>query len=674
VALTRTRDFRYAVVRAQARTTAGTLDFVGPTGFGTPKAARFFWSNAHTDETNNLSFRGGVGATDGTNQYGIGVMGRHGQTTTFNQRSCDTSQVLLQLNTSGGVLGKAHWDSWITDGVRVDFPATFAFAAGNIITCVLFAGADANFAVGSKTSSVTQDATASETGLGFDPNVLIADSIRNAGDTTPTVRADIKLMSGFAIDDGGSAPFPQFSLSHFAEDNNSVAELLGANTSDLYIAQHIILTGSPSGPTLSSAIEVTDWLTGGFEITTRNAAESFTIHYLAIDTGGAAVHAEHLDSRSGTPATQVISGLDFEPGLALNLFSLNNGSVDLVKGTDLADGFGWGASANQTAGEGASSMSQDSGATTSICRAYTDDKAVYMGIQSGTDYVHGTIGSGSGSWNDDGVTIDYTNVISTSKHVLWLLFENTPLVAEVNETVDITEGLLRSRALVRQVDETVDITEGILRSLGLLRLVNETVDITEGLLRLRDLVRQVDETVDITEGLLRSRALLRQLDETVAIEEEILRLRGLVKTLNETVDISESVLIAEMILTQVIDIARGTVAQARMASGRILSIRELGAGMISRAGMRAGRVVSEILAAEGVLSRAGLAAGVFAFDRAQGVVSRAGLASGLILMEGPQGVISRAGMAAGRIVGPRDVQGVISRAGLASGLVSRVGR
>ena len=127
------------MVTVAANTSTGTQDFT-VAGFGTPKGAIFLVSYGTANGTAVNHAMLSVGFTDGTRQRAIGIRVENavvGGSDTGNIES-STACILTALNSADTTDGVATFDSWITDGVRVNW--TDAPPSAYLVTCILFGG------------------------------------------------------------------------------------------------------------------------------------------------------------------------------------------------------------------------------------------------------------------------------------------------------------------------------------------------------------------------------------------------------------------------------------------------------------------------------------------------------------------------------------------------------
>jgi len=191
--------------------------------------------------------------------------------------------------------------------------------------------------------------------------------------------------------------------------------------------------------------------------------------------------------------------------------------------------------------------------------------------------------------------------ISVSETLIRRLYANR----FIGETVAITETMPRRGYSNRLMDETVSISEGILRRLRSNRIINETISIAEALSRRAFSTRVINETLSITETVLRRLRAIRIISETISISESLVRRLRSVRLINETVSITESfvrscVSTVVKIMSETVSITETLVRRlhSRRIMDETLSISE---GILRR--LRSVRAMAENISISEVLSR-----------------------------------------------------------------------
>jgi hypothetical protein len=165
-----------AVTRVAANTGTGTQDITtADLGGLTPKAVLLIVTRAVTDGTAADGAGWYMGASDGANEWTQGYEEQHAQASMNAEYEQDTTanRILTIYNgaASDTVEGTANFDSFITDGVRIDW--TDAPAGAFLITAIFFAGSDLTANVGTFDLGNSADAAIDVNTVGFEADVVI---------------------------------------------------------------------------------------------------------------------------------------------------------------------------------------------------------------------------------------------------------------------------------------------------------------------------------------------------------------------------------------------------------------------------------------------------------------------------------------------------------------------
>lgn len=179
-----------AVTRVAANTSTGTQD-ITTTDLGglTPKAVLLIATLGVTDGTavDGAGFYYGV--SDGTNEWTQSYEDQHAQASMNNEDEQDTTSnrilTIYDGSASSTVDGAANFDSFISDGVRIDW--IDAPASAFLITAVFFAGTDLTANVGSQALGNTADALIAITSIGFEADVVITGLLEGTTTLNPNV-------------------------------------------------------------------------------------------------------------------------------------------------------------------------------------------------------------------------------------------------------------------------------------------------------------------------------------------------------------------------------------------------------------------------------------------------------------------------------------------------------
>jgi len=131
----------------------------------------------------------------------------------------------------------------------------------------------------------------------------------------------------------------------------------------------------------------------------------------------------------------------------------------------------------------------------------------------------------------------------------------------INETITISEGILRRLRSNRIINETISIAEAISRRAFSSRVINETLSIAEAVLKRLRAVRIISETVSVSESLVRRLRSIRIISETIGITENFVRscVATLVKIMNEVISITENLVKIKTFIETVSEVTIGKI-------------------------------------------------------------------------------------------------------------------
>ena len=313
--------------RVAASTGAGTQD-ITISGFGTPKAALFMMNLGLTDDTAANTAAIGIGATDGTNEWACSVNSWNGQgtTSTYSRGMTDKCIALLSSG-SGAIFGEAAFDSWITDGVRINWASS---AAATLLTVVLFGGNDLSAKVGNtQDMGASTDTQFNVTGVGFEPDALIMAS--HGQDFDDVAKAQAIISVGFAANDGSETQRALGWLDTDAQGTTAINAQL--DTSKIL---SLVFAGAQN-----KEIELDSFEADGFKITTGSTAWYSNPGYLALNFNGAAKAAVGSLDTPTSDGSVSYTWPGFRPSFLLHLCSYL-AAEDSVSATGNAEAFGVG--------------------------------------------------------------------------------------------------------------------------------------------------------------------------------------------------------------------------------------------------------------------------------------------------------------------------------------------
>jgi hypothetical protein len=170
-------------------------------GIGTPKAAIFLVSHATANDTAVAHAKWAWGLTDGTRSKHVGTHGEDGQGTSDEYSSVSLVNLFSILTTgTGGDTGKATFNSWITDGIRINW--TESPGAGYRMIVIFFGGDDiVNAYVNHVLGSGSDGGSVDVTDPGFEPDVVFGLTLGSASTETVSINGS-QLGAGWAWRDG----------------------------------------------------------------------------------------------------------------------------------------------------------------------------------------------------------------------------------------------------------------------------------------------------------------------------------------------------------------------------------------------------------------------------------------------------------------------------------------
>jgi len=210
-------DVKFETVRVALNTGTGTQD-ITISGFGTPVAAMFYFEWATADDTITARTRSSVGYTDGTNQCVTAITSIDNVTTSNTARIQNSTNVIQEI-TTGSTQGAAKFDSWVTDGVRIDI--TNAPSGAFFVTVVLIGGADVVSAKAALSATMTSATTVHT--VGFEADLIFTNCIGSANNNASSPEGALIFSSAISVNDGSDS---NYMVGMHAEDN--------ASTSDTY--------------------------------------------------------------------------------------------------------------------------------------------------------------------------------------------------------------------------------------------------------------------------------------------------------------------------------------------------------------------------------------------------------------------------------------------------------
>jgi len=332
----------HAVVTSTCPTGTGTKDFT-KSGFGTPTLVVVTCSKITSGSGTTADMGGSYGAADGTNQFANSWSSEDAVGTSNCRSNRSTSRCLTVLDTDGTTLVEAAFDSFITDGVRLDF--TKVSSAYRIIV-ELFNTANAD--VGSFVINATSGSDTAVTAPGFQPKLV--------GFSYAETATSVRLNQGWAAAKSGGDQ--QHARSFFCLHGQGTTQIATFHRNNRCIAKATQFGWEWTG-------EFKSFDANGFTVTTRDDDGGNTVDYWCVD--GVDVAIEHDDIPSSGDAT--VTGAGFTPESIVTLSG--HGTVSQVNTAItgvFAAAVGYGAgSGTAAADQGVTSWHDRDGRGTSEC-------------------------------------------------------------------------------------------------------------------------------------------------------------------------------------------------------------------------------------------------------------------------------------------------------------------
>ena len=387
------------IVRATLRTTTGTQDFTIP-GFGTPIGALFVIGMGLQDAVAADNLTISFGMTDGTNHGCVSIFSDHSAITANTTRRCASDEIFMVMDDGAGTVdAEANFDSFITDGVRINVTVVGSPTA-RLLTVYLVSGVGGVTCVVGNDLFAADDATVTITpGLETDALIMVSASqpFDDAADDTAVFRTGVAGVSGGVLTQNVLA----FRSTDGAANADPGARI---QTNKMYVADRTPNQSATLGNITSTSFDLTS---GSVDI----SAQRFLWMALNLGKDGNA-YSGVFDTPTVT-GEKTWNGVGFKPGFGLGFMSM----VPTVDADHLDAGggchgiFGF----NEDEAFCNSLAEQDAAATTNN-QALSDDKAVNLDKHGGGDALEADFVE----FSTDGVILDFTIVDATVRKFIGL--------------------------------------------------------------------------------------------------------------------------------------------------------------------------------------------------------------------------------------------------------------
>ncbi len=397
-------------------TGTGNIDF---TGFGfQPKACMFFYSSNATDNADSSTSDGkvrSIGMCDGTREWAMCSASEDNQANADVGRRSTTSGCILRADEgsgSQGLLGKATFVSFLSDGVRVNRTTAFTSPTSPLVRVVAFGGSDVSVYGDIFNPNDTLNGTTSTTAVGFEADLLMTSMINNHVDSDGNSNNDDDSFSvGWAVNPDRQAANNTFSIMAGARDAPTAME-----TAHM-ISNNRCCTSVRDNAT-DAGIEITAWSSNGFTATTRDKAffSDGRFFFLALKLGGsdAKIYTVNTDCRT-TTGDQVNTAAGFLPIFMMDIMISTDTAVNtlLTSGSASSMGFGFADGTRQMC----QSEYDDDARSTSECKAKKrNTKFFSVETMTGTVLTEGTLKT----FDTNGFTVNFSTTSSPAKRACYL--------------------------------------------------------------------------------------------------------------------------------------------------------------------------------------------------------------------------------------------------------------
>lgn len=390
----------FAVMRTTSSTAIETQDITtSDLGGATPEGVILIMVSATTDNTAADHALYSLGSATGSSNQSIArEQDRHGLTTTDGRNQLQVGQIsTLFVNDGGGVDCTADFDSFISNGVRIDWSS--ACDAAYFIGAIFIDDPDA-IVSDSTTTAITPY---NETALGASATVVFTYNTSSIG-PAPN---DFMLAAGFYANDG---TIESGGLFVHSDDNVGTTDICSLMW-DGFIGGE---DSSCAATTPDSYQALTNHASGFTSTVTGNPDDNDGFGYLAANVTND-VHVGHFTTKT-SEGTQAITGTGFTPQFVALLCGIS--TTTATTRTDTGGTFMYGF-ATGPADEFSFSASMEDGVTTSNTQTLSDDVILNLPDHGGSALEIAELSS----LDSDGFTLNYTSASGTAHQCVYLAVE-----------------------------------------------------------------------------------------------------------------------------------------------------------------------------------------------------------------------------------------------------------
>ncbi len=390
-------------VRLAANTSTGTQDFT-VAGIGTPKAAKIIVLSATSTSGTSADHRIiSCGVTDGTFQGGVcGTDEDNLATTNSLKAAFDDALVRVPLADGTGFDAVATFDSWITDGIRINW--TNAPAAALIVHVILWAGDDIVAKAGTAIPP-SFGSPATNVNVGFSLHHLIC--LSGLSDVNETLSVDFHFQISHTINVSGVPT----TFATYVTQRDGFAASEPALVQDTDLCQGVRARSIPFTYFGSTELDpTTPFDSTGFNIITGDATGTGPrFIYLALQYGSKNFTLVEETAPTST-GVKNFTGYGFRPGFALAMVTTSSSAWGENVGLDDSQagcvGLAHWSSLEQWC---ATILSEDAAATTNT-NSRTKDKPIFTYLGDNSTLRNEANFNG---FTSDGFDLDYTTVFAS---------------------------------------------------------------------------------------------------------------------------------------------------------------------------------------------------------------------------------------------------------------------
>lgn len=413
---------KIAIIHATEPSSTGTQDYTSA-GFGTPVACMVIGTTNTSTDSVQGNLNGTIGFTDGSNERSVTCTYVDNVSTSRSRRfTVDTVYARNDVDYSNNLSKTASFDSWITDGVRLNWTLTDD-EEFNIIV-ILIGGDDVTAECGDLTPNGSVDGTTQVSGLSNEPQVIFFIGNGRAFDDGSS--NDVVGWCGFGIGINNDGSFKN--VSHSISTDHHQAN---ANVGSIICNNRCFSNVNARDEELEFALELTAATSSSFTVTTRDNNQNMgEVGYLSLNLNGDSFDlvSQALATGTGTQDWPSSGSLDFAPEIAFLGASINT-SVNTYQTADSANSLGVDATDETVGCHG--TWAESGLATTNAEDVVSNTKILWVDDGTNTSEKQASISS----WGTDKITLNYSTCDSNTAYGFALLIGSPAAAIARNQAI-----------------------------------------------------------------------------------------------------------------------------------------------------------------------------------------------------------------------------------------------